>query len=754
MSDVTKIRLPDNSELNIKDYRIPGVDTAPTSGSDNVVTSGGVYQAINDDALVTSAAINNLNDRLSDVESAIPGIDEVPTENSENLVTSGGVYDVIAENELATASALNDLRDRIGTIGDDYVITEPFDDIEGTVRDTYTKQEVDDLFSAYEPQITETDPVFVASPAHEITTSDITNWNSKTSNTGTLTGVSFNGTNATVSNGVASITATIPDAVTESTVSGWGFTKNTGTLIAHAKHKLTTTNGTATSASGTITYVESLTGTTTATDGDLTLTATRKSVTIPAAQVQSDWNATTGMGVILNKPTIPEVTVRIGQNANLGCATDAPSGLFGIATIEGNDGLNYALGLGNSDGSEDCIIATTDQLTPSSEKFYFVQGSSSAAGSSTSGSYLSVKWEGTIPGVSAVYNGLKIAYRIATRTGIASGGVVLSIDGTNYYPVVIQANTMVTTHYPVGATVLMVFNSTQTATAYLTAGTKSTVTGCWQIMEYNTNTTYALLTAADMQDGTATAQKTISAERLKQAVEYWDAIKEVQVNGTALTPDANKAVNIVVPSEVTEQTISGWGFTKNTGTLTTEIDPVFSASVAAGITSSDITNWNSKTSNTGTVTGVKMNGITNNPTSGVVDLGTVLTSETSLSKGTTTGSGNAVTDISVSGHQITLTKGSTFLTSETSLSKGTTTGSGNAVTDISVSGHQITLTKGTTFLTSHQDISGKANLSGAAFTGTVTGTSSGNTAQFRNITISSSEPTASDGSNGDIWIVI
>lgn len=41
------------------------------------------------------------------------------------------------------------------------------------------------------------------------------------------------------------------------------------------------------------------------------------------------------------------------------------------------------------------------------------------------------------------------------------------------------------------------------------------------------------------------------------------------------------------------------------------------------------------------------------------------------------------------------------------LTKGTTTGNGNAVTDISVSGHTITLTKGTTFLTSHQDISGK-----------------------------------------------
>lgn len=36
---------------------------------------------------------------------------------------------------------------------------------------------------------TETDPIFVASAAHEITSSDISNWNSKTSNTGTVTSV-------------------------------------------------------------------------------------------------------------------------------------------------------------------------------------------------------------------------------------------------------------------------------------------------------------------------------------------------------------------------------------------------------------------------------------------------------------------------------------------------------------------------------------------------------------------------------------
>ena len=63
----------------------------------------------------------------------------------------------------------------------------------------------------------------------------------------------------------------------------------------------------------------------------------------------------------------------------------------------------------------------------------------------------------------------------------------------------------------------------------------------------------------------------------------------------------------------------------------TETDPVFSKSAAAGITSSDITNWNGKTSNAGTVTGVKINGTTKSPTNGVVDLGTVITSHQDIS---------------------------------------------------------------------------------------------------------------------------
>ena len=58
--------------------------------------------------------------------------------------------------------------------------------------------------------------------------------------------------------------------------------------------------------------------------------------------------------------------------------------------------------------------------------------------------------------------------------------------------------------------------------------------------------------------------------------------------------------------------------------LQEETDPVFRASAASSITSTDITNWNNKTSNIGTITGIKMNGESKG-TSGVIDLGTVIT---------------------------------------------------------------------------------------------------------------------------------
>lgn len=128
---------------------------------------------------------------------------------------------------------------------------------------------------------------------------------------------------------------------------------------------------------------------------------------------------------------------------------------------------------------------------------------------------------------------------------------------------------------------------------------------------------------------------------------------DVKINGTSITSNneadiqtegtynatTNKIATMSdLPSEVTESTVSGWGFTKNTGTYSkpsggipktdlasavqtslgkadtalqsyTETDPVFSASAASGITSSDITSWNNKSTFSG-----NYNDLTNKPT--------------------------------------------------------------------------------------------------------------------------------------------
>ena len=77
--------------------------------------------------------------------------------------------------------------------------------------------------------------------------------------------------------GTIAVTSDIP---TDASIAAMGYTKNA--ITSHADHKLLIGSASATAASSnTITYVESLTGTATATSGNLTVTPTLKTITIP-----------------------------------------------------------------------------------------------------------------------------------------------------------------------------------------------------------------------------------------------------------------------------------------------------------------------------------------------------------------------------------------------------------------------------------------------------------------------------------------
>jgi hypothetical protein len=130
-------------------------------------------------------------------------------------------------------------------------------------------------------------------------------------------------------------------------------------------------------------------------------------------------------------------------------------------------------------------------------------------------------------------------------------------------------------------------------------------------------------------------------------------------NETNTSSDAYIKNKPTIPAAITESTVSGWGFTKNAGTITgvsangTSIATSGVANIPAASTSAyGVTKLSSATNSTstslaatssavkaaydlansykGTVTGVKINGTTKNPSSGVVDLGTVITAHQTL----------------------------------------------------------------------------------------------------------------------------
>ncbi len=90
-----------------------------------------------------------------------------------------------------------------------------------------------------------------------------------------------------------------------------------------------------------------------------------------------------------------------------------------------------------------------------------------------------------------------------------------------------------------------------------------------------------------------------------------------------------------IPAAVTESTVSGWGFTKNTGTYSKPSTGIPKSDLASAVQTSlgkaDTALQSYTEQYKGTVTGVKINGTTKNPSSGVVDLGTVITSHQDIS---------------------------------------------------------------------------------------------------------------------------
>ena len=89
-----------------------------------------------------------------------------------------------------------------------------------------------------------------------------------------------------------------------------------------------------------------------------------------------------------------------------------------------------------------------------------------------------------------------------------------------------------------------------------------------------------------------------------------------------------------IPAAVTESTVSGWGFTKNTGTYSKPSSGIPKSDLASAVQTSlgkaDTALQSYTEQYKGTVTGVKINGTTKSQSNGIVDLGTVITAHQTL----------------------------------------------------------------------------------------------------------------------------
>ena len=314
------------------------------------------------------------------------------------------------------------------------------------------------------------------------------------------------------------------------------------------------------------------------------------------SNVQADWNATSGLAQILNKPTIPAA---VTESTVSGWGFTKNTGTVTGVKINGTtkNPTSGVVDLGT-------VITSHQDISGKADK--------SAAIGSLSLSLDSTNYKITLSGT-----------KVDGTTFTVSDVIDLPLES-----VVVNGSYNNTTKKVV--LTLQSGSTVEFSVADLVSGLQSEIT--------STNKLSADLIA----DGTTNKVVTASEKTT------WNGKQDALTNADVLTG-------------ITSTKVSNWD------NAATNSHTHSNKSVLDGISSTDITNWNSKTDNVGTVTGVKMNGTTNNPTNGVVDLGTVITSETTLSKGSTSGSGNAVTDITVSGHQITLTKGTTFLTQHQSI---------------------------------------------------------------------------------------
>lgn len=175
-----------------------------------------------------------------------------------------------------------------------------------------------------------------------------------------------------------------------------------------------------------------------------------------------------------------------------------------IKTDLGVEDLDLFAEKANKDGDGNVITSTYATQNTLKNTGVFTAMSVSSIGGSTN-PQLSVRWYVSgIEGITAPFNGMKIAIKIP-RVGTSTAGAILSLNGNvndNYHPVLYNASTMLTNHFPVDSIKTFIYDANASANCYKTSGTVTSVTGVWKAESDYNSSSFLSYTAGAVSSGT------------------------------------------------------------------------------------------------------------------------------------------------------------------------------------------------------------------------------------------------------------
>lgn len=101
--------------------------------------------------------------------------------------------------------------------------------------------------------------------------------------------------------------------------------------------------------------------------------------------------------------------------------------------------------------------------------------------------YSHTKWDVTDSTITEYVDGMVVCLKVPVA-GNGTYGTGLQINDLGYKPVVYNVNSAISTRYSVGSIIWCVYNATQTGSLYINSTSAVTVTGCWQVQDYDANT--------------------------------------------------------------------------------------------------------------------------------------------------------------------------------------------------------------------------------------------------------------------------